>query len=220
VQKLSLGRKTAGFVDLCGQLRFQKRWSQSPRIPATSVLGHMLVVAILTYLSLCEAEASAFRKKNGFLAGLFHDLPEVLTRDITSPIKGAVEGLDEIIKDYENKQMEAKLLPLLPSSWHKELSYYTENEFTNRALSDDTVIPNIPFAEMGGAYDKAECLPVDGEIIRCCDHLAAFIEATISIRHGISSRYLLEGVERLQKEYCQKVIGEIDYGRTFAAFVP
>lgn len=220
VQKLSLGRKTAGFVDLCGQLRFQKRWSQSPRIPATSVLGHMLVVAILTYLSLCEAEASAFRKKNGFLAGLFHDLPEVLTRDITSPIKGAVEGLDEIIKDYENKQMEAKLLPLLPSSWHKELSYYTENEFTNRALSGDTVIPDIPFAEMGGAYDKAECLPVDGEIIRCCDHLAAFIEATISIRHGISSRYLLEGVERLQKEYCQKVIGEIDYGRTFAAFVP
>ena len=76
VQKLSLGRKTAGFVDLCGQLRFQKRWSQSPRIPATSVLGHMLVVAILTYLSLCEAEASAFRKKNGFLAGLFHDLPK------------------------------------------------------------------------------------------------------------------------------------------------
>jgi len=220
VQKLSLGRKTAGFVDLCGQLRFQKRWSQSPRIPATSVLGHMLVVAILTYLSLCEAEASAFRKKNGFLAGLFHDLPEVLTRDITSPIKGAVEGLDEIIKDYENKQMEAKLLPLLPSSWHKELSYYTENEFTNRALSGDTVIPDIPFAEMGGAYDKAECLPVDGEIIRCCDHLAAFIEATTSIRHGISSRYLLEGVERLQKEYCQKVIGGIDYGRTFAAFVP
>jgi putative hydrolase of HD superfamily len=220
VQKLSLGRKTAGFVDLCGQLRFQKRWSQSPRIPATSVLGHMLVVAILTYLSLCEAEASAFRKKNGFLAGLFHDLPEVLTRDITSPIKGAVEGLDEIIKDYENKQMEAKLLPLLPSSWHKELSYYTENEFTNRALSDDTVIPNIPFAEMGGAYDKAECLPVDGEIIRCCDHLAAFIEASTSIRHGISSRYLLEGVERLQKEYRSKIIGEIDYGRTFAAFVP
>ena len=220
VQKLSLGRKTAGFVDLCGQLRFQKRWSQSPRIPATSVLRHMLVVAILTYLSLCEAETSAYRKKNGFLAALFHDLPEVLTRDITSPVKGAVEGLDEIIKDYEKKQMEAKLLPLLPLSWHKELSYYTENEFANRAMSGDKIIAGIPFAEMGGAWDKAESLPVDGEIIRCCDHLAAFIEASTSIRHGISSRYLLEGVERLQKEYRSKIIGEIDYGRTFAAFVP
>ena len=46
VQKISLKRKTYGFIDLCGQLRFQKRWSQSPRIPATSVLGHMLMVAI------------------------------------------------------------------------------------------------------------------------------------------------------------------------------
>ena len=180
----------------------------------------MLVVAILTYLSLCEAETSAYRKKNGFLAALFHDLPEVLTRDITSPVKGAVEGLDEIIKDYEKKQMEAKLLPLLPLSWHKELSYYTENEFANRAMSGDKIIAGIPFAEMGGAWDKAESLPVDGEIIRCCDHLAAFIEASTSIRHGISSRYLLEGVERLQKEYRSKIIGEIDYGRTFAAFVP
>jgi putative hydrolase of HD superfamily len=220
VQKLSLGRKTSGFVDLCGQLRFQKRWSQSPRIPATSVLGHMLVVAILTYLSLCQAEVSDFRKKNGFLAALFHDLPEVLTRDITSPVKGAVEGLDEIIKDYEKKQMEAKLLPLLPAAWHKELSYYTENEFANRALAGDQVIADIAFADMSGIYDKAEHLPVDGKIIRCCDHLAAFIEASISLRHGISSKYLREGIERLQKEYSNKTIGPIDYGRTFAAFRP
>ena len=220
VQKLSLGRKTAGFVDLCGQLRFQKRWSQSPRIPATSVLGHMLMVAILTYLSLCQAEASEFRQKNGFLAALFHDLPEVLTRDITSPVKGAVEGLDEIIKDYEKKQMEAQLLPLLPASWHKELSYYTENEFDNRALDGDQVIPNIPFEEMDGKYDKLEHLPVDGEVIRCCDHLAAFIEASTSVRHGISSKYLLEGIERLKKEYQNKKIGPIDYGKTFIAFAP
>ncbi|MFA6931864.1 MAG: HD domain-containing protein [Lentisphaeria bacterium] len=220
VQKLSMGRKTAGFVDLCGQLRFQKRWSQSPRIPATSVLGHMLVVAILSYLSLCQAEVSAFRKKNGFLAALFHDLPEVLTRDITSPVKEAVEGLDSIIKDYEKKQMEEKLLPLLPSSWHKELSYYTENEFANRVLIGEKIILDIPFSEMSGQYDKAEYCPVDGKIIRCCDHLAAFIEASISIKHGITSRYLKEGVERLQNMYQNKTIGDIDFGQTFAAFVP
>ncbi|MDL1971393.1 MAG: HD domain-containing protein [Candidatus Desulfofervidaceae bacterium] len=56
VQRISLKKKSFTFVDLCGQLRFQQRWAQSPRIPRTSVLGHMLVVAILTYLSLSVDE--------------------------------------------------------------------------------------------------------------------------------------------------------------------
>lgn len=49
VQKLSLKGKTSKFVDLVGQLRFQKRWAQSPRVPETSVMGHVLIVAALAY---------------------------------------------------------------------------------------------------------------------------------------------------------------------------
>ena len=49
VQKLRLRGKTSKFVDLVGQLRFQKRWSQSPRVPETSVMGHVLIVAVLAY---------------------------------------------------------------------------------------------------------------------------------------------------------------------------
>ncbi|MFA6723808.1 MAG: HD domain-containing protein [Lentisphaeria bacterium] len=218
VQKLSLGRKTAGFVDLCGQLRFQKRWSQSPRIPASSVLGHMLVVAIFTYIALTQNEVSEHRKKYSFLAALFHDLPEVLTRDITSPIKDAVEGLDEIIKDYETKQMEAKLLPLLPTSWHQELSYYTENEFDNRVLLDGKVQRIPAFADMAGDYDLDKYLPVDGETIRCCDHLAAFIEASVSIRHGVSSKYLVEGLDNLLHKYENRIVGKLHFGKTFRNF--
>jgi putative hydrolase of HD superfamily len=33
----------AQFAALCGRLRFQKRWSLVPRIPETSVMGHMFV---------------------------------------------------------------------------------------------------------------------------------------------------------------------------------
>lgn len=220
VQKLSLGRKTAEFVELCGQLRFQKRWSQSPRIPATSVLGHMLVVAILTYLSLCENDASDARIVNSFLGGLFHDLPEVLTRDITSPVKEAVDGLDLIIKEYEKKQMEDRLLPLLPTAWHRDIRYYTEDEFANRAIVNGERRTDITFAELGEKYSSWEFFPVDGEIIRCCDHLAAFIEAALSISGGISSRYLVEGVERLYNIYNDRKVGTIDYGEIFRSFLP
>jgi putative hydrolase of HD superfamily len=220
VQKISLKRKTAGFVDLCGQLRFQKRWSQSPRIPPTSVLGHMLLVAILTYLSLREARVSDHRVVNGFLAALFHDLPEVLTRDITSPIKGAVEGLDDIIKEYERRQMEDRLLPLLPQNWHDEIRYYTENEFDNRARVDGKTKHDLTFEELGANFDRPENKPVDGEIIRCCDHLAAFIEVSLSIRHGITSKHLADGAERLYAMYRTRKVGSIDFAAVFADFAP
>ena len=49
VRKIVMNKKLARIVDLSGRLRFQKRWAQTPRIPETSVLGHMLVVAILSY---------------------------------------------------------------------------------------------------------------------------------------------------------------------------
>ena len=220
VQKLALGRKTAAFVDLCGQLRFQKRWSQSPRIPATSVLGHMLIVALFTYLSLCEARVGEPRLVNSFLGALFHDLPEVLTRDITSPIKVAVEGLDKIIKEYEQKQMEDRVQPLLPPGWYTQIQYYTDDEFSNRALVNGKTVSGLTFEELGRDYDRPEYQPIDGEVIRCCDHLAAFIEASLSMTHGITSRHLNEGVERLYNLYRDKTVATIDYSKVFRAFHP
>ena len=218
VQKISLGRKVFGFVDLCGQLRFQRRWSQSPRIPETSVLGHMLIVAIMTYLCLRELDPCDRRLVNGFLAALFHDLPEVLTRDITSPIKNAVEGLDDIIKEYEIMQVEEKLLPLLPAAWHPEIRHFIGDEFSNRILADGKVVGGLTVEELNARYNAADWSPVDGEIIRACDHLAAFIEASLSIAHGITSTHLQEGRQRLLARYSDRTVAGIDFGRIFRGF--
>ncbi|MCR4572262.1 MAG: HD domain-containing protein [Lentisphaeria bacterium] len=220
VQKISLKRKTAGFVELCGQLRFQKRWSQSPRIPVTSVLGHMLVVAALTYLAMQDTTACEQRIVNDFWGGLFHDLPEVLTRDITTPVKKSVEKLDELIKKYEKEQMEEKLFPLLPTPWHQDLQYYTEDEFSNRIIIDGEIHKGFSYDEMDQNHNLPNHHPIDGEIIRACDNLAAFIEASLSIRHGVTSRHLDEGVERLIKIYRDKCIGPVDFGQVFRAFLP
>lgn len=122
------------FTALIGQLRFQQRWSRSPRIPATSVISHMLVVAVLSYLCSCEIGASDERCVNNFLGGLFHDIPEVLTRDIVSPVKNSVIGLDELIKEIEDEQMESVLFPLIPDDWRSQISYYTSNEFSSKVV--------------------------------------------------------------------------------------
>jgi len=87
VERIYLRKKTFNFVDLVGQLRFQKRWIQSPRLPTTTVLGHMFIVASLSYLLSFRAGVCERRRFLNFFSGLFHDLPEVTTRDIVAPIK-------------------------------------------------------------------------------------------------------------------------------------
>ena len=101
IAELAMYDKYRYFVDLCGQLRFQSRWANLHRIPKTSVLGHSLFVATVSYLFSLEAEACRQRCINNYFTGLFHDLPEVLTRDIISPVKRSVREIDYLIKEYE-----------------------------------------------------------------------------------------------------------------------
>ena len=49
IKELLASTKLSKLIDLCGRLRFQRRWAQTQRIPQTNVLGHMLVVAIFSY---------------------------------------------------------------------------------------------------------------------------------------------------------------------------
>ncbi|TAN43459.1 MAG: HD domain-containing protein [Nitrospirae bacterium] len=219
VQKISLGKKSYGFIDLCGQLRFQQRWAQSPRIPKTSVLGHMLIVAMLSYLCSIEINACARRRHNNFFAALFHDLPEVLTRDIVSPVKGSVEGLKAIIKEYEKVQVEERLFPLLPSSWHNEVRYFTEDEFSNKIVRSGEIVKGLACDEINAKYNEDVFSPLDGELLKACDELAAFIEASLSIKHGIRSHHLNEGKRDLYERYRAKEIAGIDFGIIFDYFM-
>ncbi len=220
VQKILLGKKSFGFIDLCGQLRFQKRWAHIPRIPETSVLGHMFIVAATSYLCTLEMGVEACPKRfyNNFYAGLFHDLPEVLTKDIISPVKGSVEGLKEIIKDYEDYQMKEELLPLLPRPWHDDMKYFSEAEFENKIIVEEKVKMGISYLELNKKYNDNEFSPLDGKLLHAVDRLAAFIEAKLSINHGIKSVELDEAAQNIYSDYNGQKISGIDFGRIFNYF--
>jgi putative hydrolase of HD superfamily len=211
VQKISLRKKSFGFIDLCGQLRFQQRWAQSPRIPKTSVLGHMLTVAMLSYLFSVEIDACHKRIYNNFFAGLLHDLPEVLTRDIVSPVKSSVEGLQDTIKRYEKIHLEERILPLLPSPMREEIVYFLEDEFLNKVVDEGRIRTGLSPEEMVSRFNQDSFSPVDGQIIRACDKLAAFIEASLSIQHGIKSRNLEEGKEYIYEKFRDDRIGQVSF---------
>ncbi len=205
------------FLSLIGKLRYQQRWSRAVRMPQTFVMGHMLVVAILSYFCSLEIDASPKRLENNFFSALFHDLPEVLTRDIVSPVKASVSGLDELIKEIEDEQMKKEIYPLMPKTWQDELEYYTKNEFLSRIILDGNV-QYVTSEEINNKYNKDEFNPIDGEIIRGCDHLSAYLEAYMSLKYGVQSEQIQSGYHNLFSRYENRAIAGVDFGQLFDYF--
>jgi putative hydrolase of HD superfamily len=193
MKKLTCSKELTAFIDICGQLRFQVRWSHLYRVPKTSVLGHMLIVAIFSYLFSLESNRSKDIAVNNYFTGLFHDLPEVLTRDIINPVKKSVEGLDDLIKEYERSEMDKKIYKLIPEQWHGEIRMFTEHEFENMQNRD-------------------------GELVKAADDLAAFIEAYLSIINGIHNENLIIAMNNLKEKYKAKVVNGINFGKIYDDF--
>jgi len=217
IQQLALFEKYRNFLDLCGQLRFQYRWSHINMIPRTSVLGHMLIVAILSYLFSLEIGACPRRCFNNYFTGLFHDLPEVLTRDIISPVKRSIEGLDSLIKAYEREQMEKEVFNLIPPEWHEEMRTFTEDEFSSIALVDGKVFKTST-ETISSRYNEDRFNPRDGAMIKAVDDLAAYVETYCSTENGVKSPELAEARLSISEKYRNTVIGGIHFPALFGQF--
>lgn len=217
IQQLALYEKYRNFLDLCGQLRFQHRWGHITMVPHTSVLGHMLTVACLSYLFTIEIQGCTIRCVNNYLTGLFHDLPEVLTRDIISPVKRSIEGLDELIKLYEKEQMEKEVYGSIPPEWHNEMRMFTEDEFLSIASINGKII-RVDSDTISRKYNIDACNARDGEIVKASDDLAALVEAYIAIGNGIKSKDLDDSRKSIKERYRDRKIAGIDFGSTMEWF--
>lgn len=219
LRKLSLFPTYRSFVDLCGRLRFQVRWGQLYRIPRTSVLGHMLIVAIMSYLFSLTIDACSKRRANNYFAGLFHDLPEVLTKDVISPVKRAATGVDRFVKEFERDEMQRRIYrpKLIPEAWQPEMRMFTEDEFVSKV----TVVgklQNTTSEAITASYNQDLFNPVDGELVKAADDLAAFMEAYLALQNGISNAQLRTAVKEKSLFYRHKTIAGIDFGKVYRGF--
>lgn len=220
------GTALARMANLCGQLRFQIRWAQTPRVPATSVLGHMFIVAVYSYLFSLYLDGCEQRRINDFYCGLFHDLAELLTRDIITPVKRSVAQLPEIIHQYEDEELHSKILDPLEQEGYghirERLDYYlglaTKSEFNDTCREGGTILKQDGFLALQENFNRNECDPKDGELIKVCDTLAAFIEAYSSIHNGLGSPHLYEAMARMRRECSNKRLGSFSMAPLLADF--
>ncbi|MBI4250684.1 HD domain-containing protein [Candidatus Uhrbacteria bacterium] len=203
------------FINIVGQLRFQTRWAHVHRIPKTSVLMHCYFVAVVSYFFSLQLNACDRRTYNNTFAGLFHDLAEVLTRDIIAPVKRATEGLRDLIVEYEKEQMEKIVYPLLPEFLHPEIRRFTTVEAQNAVLLEG-VAKEVAVETIDQRYNENRYDPLDGEVVKAADELAAYIESTEAIRNGCISEKFQEAKTLIKEKYQEKTIGRIDLGALYS----
>lgn len=220
--------KTNWFEAMCliDQLRYQVRWSQTQRIPQTSVLGHSMLVACFMLLFSRELNACKTRTVNNFFAGLFHDLPESVVRDIISPVKRATVDLPDIVRKIEGQVCAEELYPKMPGHTHKEISYLLGtdsngiDEFTNRYVDEEGVTRVIGDSDGLEKYNEDRFKMIDGALLKVADEMAAFLEAERSISYGVSSTHLQNGMANIRFKYLRDkpVVNNVNIQRFFLEF--
>jgi putative hydrolase of HD superfamily len=171
----------------------------------------MLTVAIFGYFFSVKINACDKRLQNNFFTALFHDLPEALTRDIITPVKYCVDELSEIIAEYEIEKIKDDILPNIPDTLQDEFSYILglydgiKEEFTNKIRNNG----KIEVVDDISKYNIDKYEAIDGVALKQCDKLSAFVEASLSISHGIKSKELLNGKRETLKSL--KVVQGIDF---------
>lgn len=224
VQKIARSHRLARLVDMAGRLRFQRRWALTRRLPETSVLGHMLIVAVLSFFYSLRVGACEKRLENNFFCALFHDLPEVLTRDIITPVKHGVSGLDELLAQVEMRLIDERILPNLPRELQEEFAYIlgvrneggarVKNEFQNRIRKQEALAVGGAMSNYNTDLDDA----IDGRAVKQCDTFAAFAEAGVSISCGVKSKDLLGGYEMMfAKAMAQPPCEGVDFKALYIA---
>lgn len=210
-------QKISDFVDLFGQLRFQTRWSQIPRVPKTSVLGHSMLVATLSYFFSLENNACPKRIYNNFFGGLLHDLTEAVTRDIISPVKESSEEFNKLILEIGNELAEKEIFPLAKKHWVDELKYFIIDEFKNK-IKTDTHHTKLKTEDINEFYNEDKFSPYDGSLIKAADQLAAFLEAWNSTKFGIKSEEFVLAMEQISSKYSQTKLGKVEFSYIFSSF--
>lgn len=97
------------------KLRTQPRWSVQPYDKSCIDFGHLYSTAVLGYLSTLEyTNGNEESATQIFKEGLVHDIPEVWTTDIPSPVKRKIPGFRDALKIYENRCLQENVYSKLP----------------------------------------------------------------------------------------------------------
>lgn len=163
------------YLAVIRNLKYVRRWNRLNRFIESSVLAHTFIVAFLAVL-FSEMQMAPSGEINGrfqyeaMLLALFHDVPEVLTGDIISPVKELIEAHSPGLMAAMEKRATEKMLGSLPEQIKTDMEAKALLKEPNK---------NITFS-----------VP---SLVKDCDQLAGMLECVFEMSVGNANPELVAG---------------------------
>jgi putative hydrolase of HD superfamily len=94
---------------------------------------------------------------------------------------------------------------------------FTEDEFVSKVTIDGQVRHTTSDA-ISASYNHDRYNPVDGELVKAADDLAAFMEAYLALQNGISNPQLHTAVQDKRRFYREKTIAGVSLDKVYNGF--
>lgn len=165
--------QTFGFLALALRQRLINRWSLMHCQQKETVLEHSAVVALLALLAGEIAQSSGQQVDIGLMMGhaIVHDVTEVLTGDVVTPVKKASATLAAEFSALEDSAQE-KILKTLPEWLVSRISEYFQPGGYEQAL--------VKGCDVYAAYLKCKMEVASGngvEFIDALEQISASVES-------------------------------------------
>ncbi len=184
---------SGSFFALCSRMKYINRWGLMRNAREENIAEHSLEVAIITHL-LCEMRNRRFGGNidvsKAVLTALYHDVPEIITGDLPTPVKYYDPGIRDAYKRVEQAAAK-KLMDGIPEDLRDGYRPLIEEE---------------PEQEIGIIVKAADKLSA---LIKCLEERHSgskdFEEAEKATLKSIKSMRLPEAdafLEEILPEYC------------------
>lgn len=180
--------ETSSFFAIISRMKYIDRWSLMRNTQRESISVHSLDTAIIAYT------LAVLRNKNyggnvnaerAAVLGMFHDVPEVITGDMPTPVKYYSEDIRKAYAAVENAA-EQSLIDKLPENIRDEFAPLISQK------SDDAELLRI-----------VKCADRISALIKCIEEEKAgnseFSAARESTEKAIREMNMPEGIEYLEK---------------------
>ena len=122
------------YLSHVNRLSFSMRWNHLKRGFPVSVMSHLVIVALLSYIiGMVENENGwDYDIEKMMMKAMYHDVPEVITWDIITPTKQAVDGFVMVLEKVEQQMLDDYLFSYLPDDYVEFISSYMLHPFSDQ----------------------------------------------------------------------------------------
>lgn len=160
-------------------LRNQNRWAVQPYLINCSVFSHLFTTGIFAYFIGMENFGGNEKiSTKMFFMGIFHDVAEVWTSDVPSPIKNRIVGFRKATEEYEALVLKTNVFSKISEFMETKLHYIMFEEESNASFL---------------------------KLMKAADYLSADFECWLQYVAGSHDPYFLKAIEGFEKQLEQDI---------------